>query len=94
MDEKIVSSNHRIMMNNREDMSITGVLDVLSFDEEMIVVDTDMGMLTIKGMELHIHKLNLEEGKLELDGDIEGITYSERDMYGKPGGSLLGRLFR
>ena len=61
MDEKMGLS-HQIMLYNREKGNLTGILDVISFDENTIVLDTDMGLLTIKGKDLHVSRLTLEKG--------------------------------
>lgn len=62
MDEKMGLS-HQIMLYNREKGNLTGILDVISFDENTIVLDTDMGLLTIKGKDLHVSRLTLERGR-------------------------------
>ena len=61
-------SRHKIILEEREKLSITGVTDVIAFDEESITADTDMGVITIRGEGLHISKLNLDEGVLQTDG--------------------------
>ena len=60
MGEEKRNGRHLVTMENRERLSVTGVNDVLSFDEESIVADTDMGVLVLKGVDLHVNKLNLE----------------------------------
>ena len=52
---------HKIVLNNRDQGNLTGILDVISFDENTIVLDTDMGLLTIKGKDLHVNRLSLEK---------------------------------
>lgn len=93
MDERAFSGTHRIVMNNREDMTITGVVDVVSFDETLVVIETEMGMLEIKGEGLHVNQLNLENGEMSVSGDIEGIEYDDKTVYKKGGKSLINRLF-
>ena len=69
MDEKMGLS-HQIMLYNREKGNLTGILDVISFDENTIVLDTDMGLLTIKGKDLHVSRLTLEKGEIDIgEGD-------------------------
>jgi sporulation protein YabP len=72
-------------------LSMTGVLEVLSFDEEMITADTNCGVVVVKGEGLHIDNLNLEKGDLSLTGEVNGVNYE--DSYGVRG-SFLGRLFK
>lgn len=62
MDEKMGLS-HQIMLYNREKGNLTGILDVISFDENTIVLDTDMGLLTIKGKDLHVSRLLWKRGR-------------------------------
>ena len=93
MEEKIGLS-HRLIINNREKGSLTGILDVISFDENMIVLDTDMGLLTIKGKDLHVSRLTLEKGEIDLEGRTDSFVYSSNESYRKAGQSLLTRLFK
>ena len=74
--------------------SITGIADVVSFDENTIVLDTDMGLLTIKGKELHVSRLTLEKGEVDVDGTIDSMTYSSNEALRKSGESLFSRLFK
>lgn len=63
MEEKLNGRLHKLVFQNRSAGSITGIADVVSFDENTIVLDTDMGLLTIKGKELHVSRLTLEKGR-------------------------------
>lgn len=93
MEEKLGIS-HEIMLHNREKGTISGILDVISFDETAIVLDTDMGLLTIKGKDLHVSRLTLEKGEIDLEGRIDSFVYSSNESYRKAGQSLLARLFQ
>ena len=93
MEDKMRVS-HRMMIDNREKGSLTGILDVISFDETMIVLDTDMGLLTIKGKDLHVSRLTLEKGEIDLEGNMDSFLYSFNESYRKSGQSLLARLFK
>ena len=93
MEEK-TGLPHRLIINNREKGSLTGILDVISFDENMIVLDTDMGLLTIKGKDLHVSRLTLEKGEIDLEGRTDSFVYSSNESYRKAGQSLLTRLFK
>lgn len=94
MEDKIISRQHKIIMQNRSQGSITGIQDVVSFDENQIVLDTDMGLLTIKGKELHVSRLTLEKGEVDLTGAVDSMTYSSNASYRKSGESLFNRLFK
>lgn len=92
MEEKQLSGAHRILIIGRKNGTVSGVSDVQSFDENEIVMDTDMGMLTIRGKGLHISKLNLEKGEAELEGQVDSLVYSAKGHRRKKEGSLLRRL--
>ena len=85
---------HKIVLNNRNLGNLTGILDVISFDENTIVLDTDMGLLTIKGKDLHVNRLSLEKGEVDLSGNIDSIAYSDVHAEQKQGENLFARLFR
>lgn len=93
-EERKLGKAHTVVMENRDHISITGVIDVLSFDEATIMADTDMGILIIKGEGLHVNKLNLENGELFIDGEIESLEYSESNSFGKSKGSILSKIFK
>lgn len=69
---------HSLSLQNRNELNLTGVTDVDSFDEETISAYTDYGCLTISGSNLHIEELNLETGKLEVKGEITALVYSNK----------------
>lgn len=94
MEEKQGIRNHKILLVNRERLELTGVRDVVSFDENQVVLDTDLGLLTIKGKELHVKRLTLEKGEADLDGTADSLVYSSNEAYRKAGESLFARLFR
>ena len=87
-------SRHAINLVRRESMAATGVVDVISFDEETIIAETELGMLIIKGINLHVNRLNLENGELAIDGEISSLTYEDSGGYVKGNKSILGKLFR
>lgn len=70
---------HELSLRDRNWLAMTGILKVESFGESEIVVETTLGMLTIRGESLHIRHLDLEQGNLEMDGKVESYSYrSER----------------
>ena len=85
---------HKLMLNDRRACTISGVNDVLSFDVNEILLETEQGMLMIKGNELHVSRLSLDKGEVDVDGRIDSFTYSENAGYGSKGESLLARLFK
>ena len=82
---------HNVVMENRSKMSVSDVTDVESFNEQEIILNTKMGMLTISGSSLHINKLNVETGELKIDGDIDSLSYDDSTSSKE---SFLARLFR
>ena len=86
-------STHTVSIDRRENIMITGVMDVISFDEETIIAETEMGILLIRGGNLHVNRLNLDNGELAVDGEINNVTYEDHNNFGKSK-SLLGKLFK
>ena len=88
-------NEHRISLRQRESMEINGVTDVVSFDEQAVVLQTVCGTMTVEGSSLHIHVLSMEEGIVTLDGKIFSISYEDTDD-GDPNakGTFFGKLFR
>ena len=66
-----------IVLENREKLNVTGINDILSFDDQVVILSTDLGMLTIKGSELKINKLNIDESEVKIEGNISNIGYSQ-----------------
>ena len=85
---------HKLILNNRRTGNLTGVSDVLSFDENEIILETDQGMLMMKGKELHVSRLMLDKGEVDIDGRIDSVTYSEQGSRTERTESRLGRLFK
>ena len=82
------------MLTNRNVCNMNGVVDVLSFDLSEILLETDQGMLMIKGNDLHVNRLSLDKGEVDIEGRIDSLTYSENAGYGKSGESFLAKLFK
>jgi sporulation protein YabP len=85
---------HKLLLTNRKNCTLSGIVDVLSFDLGAILLETDQGMLMIKGNDLHVNRLTLEKGEVDIAGKIDSFTYSDNGAYGKSQESLLGRLFK
>lgn len=83
---------HDFALRSRKQMSVDGVSDVVSFDEWQVVLITPCGEMTVEGRGLHISVLDLESGKVELDGEVDGIFYSDGNEQNKERG-FLSRLF-
>ncbi len=77
MKERTVQKSHKLVVNNRKTSLVTGVLDVLSFDLNEVLLETQQGMLMVKGTDLHVNRLSLEKGKWICSGNIDSIAYSD-----------------
>ena len=86
---------HSLHLHDRETGSVSGVLDVVSFDTEIILLETTRGMLTIRGEKLHVRRPCLEKGEVDLEGIFGTLEYSEGSGGRKTKkGSMVGRLIR
>ncbi len=94
MEERQVQKSHKLVVSNRKTSTVTGVLDVLSFDLNEIVLETEQGMLVVRGNDLHVNRLSLEKGEVDLAGKIDSITYSDVNQKMKQGESFLTKLFK
>lgn len=83
---------HSLVLKGRTDFSTTGVTHVDSYDEHLITLHTTMGILTIKGEELKINNLCLEQGTLNVNGKVDELIYSENQ--GKKARGMLQRIFK
>ena len=97
LEERKLSNSTNIIQNlileNREKLSISGVLDVLSFDDQVVIVETELGLLTIKGENLRINKLSLDTSEVIVEGEIYNLTYSENDL-NKKESSIFSKIFK
>ena len=93
-DRKLIKSKpHNVTIEGREKLTITGVKDVTSFDDNVVVLDTEAGGLTIKGSGLHINRLSVEDGNLFVEGYVISCVYSDKiDV--KKTGSFLSNIFK
>ena len=94
MEERQPTKTHKLIINNRRTGTISGINDVISFDISEVLLETDIGMLLVKGNDLHVSRLSIEKGEVDIDGKIDSITYSEVSNYAKQGESFFGRLFK
>ncbi len=80
---------HKLTLNDRKHLTMTGVSEVVSFEESAVVLQTALGLLTVLGQGLKLKTLSLEGGQMEVDGHISGLQYEEPRA-----GSLWQRLWR
>ena len=81
-ERKVVNTGviQNLILENRSKLSISGVLDVLSFDDQVVIVETELGLLTIKGENLRINKLSIDTSEVIVEGDISYMAYSNKDV--------------
>ncbi len=86
---------HTLRLIGRERLEVRGVTDVISFDEQAVVLNTVCGTLSVEGDALHIHVLNIDEGIVAMDGRVDSVVYSETERDDKGGkAGFFGKLFR
>ena len=90
-DKKTIRAQHNIIMENRRQLTITGVMDIDSFDEHSVILFTDLGELTIKGEALHINRIDVDTGDLLMEGDIAQLYYTDNQPQK---GGFFSKLFR
>lgn len=86
------SFNHQIMINERKNIVITGIKKIISFDKEEFLIDSNMGLINLKGEELEIVKLDTHDGNITIKGKVNSFTYSEDEIKKESG--LLAKLFK
>ncbi len=93
MSDKIIKfKNQNIYLEDRRNLTITGVEQVESFNDNTILLNTVKGGIIIKGEELNINKLNLEDGNVKINGIVNSVNYSNKEFGSK--GNLLGKMFK
>lgn len=94
-DRKALSNTgiiQNLVLENREKLSISGVLDVLSFDDQVVIIETELGLLNVKGDNIRINKLSIDTSEVVIEGELNSLSYSDKSLDTK--GSLLGKIFK
>ena len=89
-DERNREMPHTVILEGREKLSISGVVDVQSFDEDQVLLETVRGMLVVRGQGLHVERLQLEAGELLVEGEVGCLEYDDSVQ---PRGGFFSRLF-
>jgi sporulation protein YabP len=84
---------HKVMIDSREKIVITAVEDVDSFNENELILLTNHGFITVTGQDLHISKLNLDEGQLVVAGMIQSVDYADHEEERAKRG-VFSKMFR
>lgn len=90
-DKRMIKLPHNLILEDRRSLTVTGVSDVDSFDEQTVTVFTDMGELTVRGSQLHINRLSVETGELTMEGNIVSLSYSDEQQRS---GGFFSRIFK
>jgi len=93
-EEAKTTKMQNIILENRNKLHLSGVLDVLNFDEEIVTVETELGILIVKGSDLRLNKFNLDNSELSIDGEVISMTYDDKSSSSKRGEGLLNRIFK
>lgn len=91
-EKKTVKKVHNIILEDRKALTVSGVSDVDSFDEQAVMLFTELGELTVRGTDLHMNKLNVETGDVSIEGNISSLSY--QDEVQRSSGGFMGKLFR
>lgn len=86
------SEKHRIELKGRESLNISGVEDVINFDEGNVVLQTVCGILSVDGEDLHIVNLNVDSGDVSISGTVNGIIYPQSGV--KQSGGFFRRMMK
>lgn len=85
---------HRMTLDNRKKCSLSGVVDVISFDLNKILLETELGVLEIKGSNLHVNSISVEKGEADIVGEVDSFSYSVAKDYEKKNESFWNRMFK
>ena len=89
---ELTQGRHNLILENRSNLVMSGVTDVDNFDENSILLYTQLGELVIRGKKLHINVMNVETGDLSVEGDICALIYGDRNT--KKKATFLNKLFK
>lgn len=91
----VARKRHQFTLKQRESLNVEGVVNVESFDDQAVLLETDQGMMTIRGDDLHIKELNLDGGSLQVDGFVRSIEYTgDGPRQKNRAKGVLGKLFK
>ncbi len=92
MADAQVNVLQNVILENRKKLTMTGIKDVLSFDDEVVVVDSELGLINIKGIDLKVNKISVESGDVVVEGNVRAIEYSDKEFGPKQG--FMSRIFK
>ncbi len=93
MDEKNPNWHHQVTVIDREEITIAGITNLGSYDDQQVVLETDQGMLVLKGEDLNVKQLNLEKGTIIVEGFLKAMEYTDSRSQ-KKGMGFIGRFLK
>lgn len=94
MEQNAISKSHKLTLDNRKNISLTGIKDAVGFEPTQVLLESTLGMILIRGNDLKVTRINLEKGEVDVEGQVDSITYSEVKNYGKKGKTFIKRMFK
>lgn len=94
MEKESLKRSHKLILDDRNKLVLSGVKEVVSFDTQQVVLKTEYGLLTVKGEDLHVDRLVVEKGDVEVAGTINSLVYSNSKDFKEKGESLIAHLFK
>ena len=91
--KSITNVIQNLILENRGKLSISGVVDVFSFDDQIVILETELGLLTVKGENLRINKLSIDTSEVIIEGEIFSLAYSDKNT-DKKSNSFFGKIFK
>ena len=83
-----------LILENRKKLSISGVNDVLSFDDQVVMIETELGLLTVKGENIRINKLSIDTSEVIVEGEISILSYSDKEQEKQKSGGFISKIFK
>ncbi|MDR0404360.1 MAG: sporulation protein YabP [Oscillospiraceae bacterium] len=90
-ESKASKKSHSLILQDRKDLQLTGVSDVGNFDDTAVTIFTDIGELLVRGKNLQINNLSLEKGEVHLSGEIDSLSYGEKESRNA---GFLSKIFK
>ena len=90
MTDERLPQPQKLTLSDRKKLTLNGAAEVLSFDENAVILKTDLGTLTVQGQQLHLKTLSPENGQVSIDGQVSALIFEDP----RPTGGLLQKLFR
>ncbi len=94
MEQNELLRNHKLSLNNRKNLVLTGIKDVEAFEGNQVILESVMGKITVIGTDLKVNRLNLDKGEVDVEGHVDSITYSDAKAHTEKSKSVLKRMFQ